>query len=327
MSRSNESSLDLSRLENVRSRPDGKIIARCPACFANGSDKSGEHLVIFPSGKWGCAAHPGDREHRREIFRLVGIASEQGQDPAEIKRWKEQRQMERLKGRERDRLREVASEKLSGLVNRWRWDACEVREDSPLRLDGEQVIDPRLFLATLFHLDAIIWTGETWQSGMEHGHGRWRTVEEWQNALPEDVGPMTCPATWEPGTTSRSGTNVAITPFVVLDFDGPKGWRPANEEDLERHLAHARAIVRWLRDDLSWELAAIVWTGSKSLHAWFHHPGNECLEALREACPALGIDPGLIGHPEHPARLPGWVHARTGRLSALLWLQSAFKGR
>jgi len=67
--------IDLARLENVNRRDDGSIIAACPACRVAGSDKSGDHLLIQPSGKFGCAMNPGDREHRRKIFGLAGIKS------------------------------------------------------------------------------------------------------------------------------------------------------------------------------------------------------------------------------------------------------------
>lgn len=69
----NELSLDPARLENVKPQPDGSIIAACPACRATGSDKTGNHLLIEASGKFGCAKNPGDKAHRQEIFKLVGI--------------------------------------------------------------------------------------------------------------------------------------------------------------------------------------------------------------------------------------------------------------
>jgi hypothetical protein len=65
--------LDVAKLENHRIRADGANIARCPACATAGGDRRGEHLIIFPDGKFGCVANPGDREHRKAIFRLVGI--------------------------------------------------------------------------------------------------------------------------------------------------------------------------------------------------------------------------------------------------------------
>jgi P4 family phage/plasmid primase-like protien len=67
-----ETSLDLSRLEKVKHLEDGSIRAACPACRAAGSDKSGNHLKIEPNGKFGCATHKDDGEHRKEIYRLAG---------------------------------------------------------------------------------------------------------------------------------------------------------------------------------------------------------------------------------------------------------------
>ena len=65
-------SLDLARLENVKHLDGGDIRAACPACRAAGSDKSRDHLLIQADGKFGCATHPDDHEHRAEIFRLAG---------------------------------------------------------------------------------------------------------------------------------------------------------------------------------------------------------------------------------------------------------------
>jgi hypothetical protein len=64
--------IDPERLENVKRHDDGSIRAACPACRAAGSDKSGNHLRIEPGGKFGCATHKDDGEHRKEIFRLAG---------------------------------------------------------------------------------------------------------------------------------------------------------------------------------------------------------------------------------------------------------------
>jgi hypothetical protein len=67
-----EFSLDPTRLENVKHLDGGGIRAACPACRAVGSDKSGDHLLIQPDGKFGCATHADDAEHRKKIFSLAG---------------------------------------------------------------------------------------------------------------------------------------------------------------------------------------------------------------------------------------------------------------
>ncbi len=70
--------LDPTKLENVKRRNDGSIKAACPACRAADSDKSGQHLFIQSGGKFGCAKHPNDAAHRKEIFRLAGIRVSSG---------------------------------------------------------------------------------------------------------------------------------------------------------------------------------------------------------------------------------------------------------
>ncbi len=72
MTTARDSGLDLARLENVRERADGSKEAACPACRAAGSDKSGDHLLIKPDGRFGCALHPDDHGHRKQIFDLAG---------------------------------------------------------------------------------------------------------------------------------------------------------------------------------------------------------------------------------------------------------------
>jgi hypothetical protein len=68
-------SLDISKLENVRAR-GGKTIARCPACAEARHDTKGEHLVIYPDGRFACVLYLGDsadaKEHGKRIFALCG---------------------------------------------------------------------------------------------------------------------------------------------------------------------------------------------------------------------------------------------------------------
>ena len=65
-------SLDVAKLEKVRELPGGIVQARCPACAEGGHDRTGEHLRIYPDGKFGCCVHPNDGEHRKRIWALVG---------------------------------------------------------------------------------------------------------------------------------------------------------------------------------------------------------------------------------------------------------------
>lgn len=64
--------LDLKKLEKAVRLADGKLRARCPACAEKGQDKTGEHLRVYPDGRFGCCVFPQDREHRKRIFILAG---------------------------------------------------------------------------------------------------------------------------------------------------------------------------------------------------------------------------------------------------------------
>jgi len=66
-------SLDAAKLEKVRELAGGIVQARCPACAEGGGDRKGEHLRIYPDGRYGCCVHPKDGEHRKRIFALAGV--------------------------------------------------------------------------------------------------------------------------------------------------------------------------------------------------------------------------------------------------------------
>ena len=66
-------SLDVAKLEKARELVGGIVQARCPACAEGGHDRSGEHLRVYPDGRFGCCVHPKDGEHRKRIWALVGV--------------------------------------------------------------------------------------------------------------------------------------------------------------------------------------------------------------------------------------------------------------
>jgi hypothetical protein len=77
-------SLDINKLERVLKKPDGKIIARCPACAVEGGDKKGEHLVVFSDGNFGCVKYPQDPEHRKKIYSLAGDGKKRTHLPVKL---------------------------------------------------------------------------------------------------------------------------------------------------------------------------------------------------------------------------------------------------
>ncbi len=65
-------SLNIKKLSNVSEKPDGKLTARCPACALDGKDKKGDHLVVYPDGKFGCVKYEKDATHQKLIHSIAG---------------------------------------------------------------------------------------------------------------------------------------------------------------------------------------------------------------------------------------------------------------
>ncbi len=63
--------LDISRLEKVKRNPDQSITCRCPACAAEGGDKTGNHLRIWLTGAFNCVTHGQDKVHNKAIRALL----------------------------------------------------------------------------------------------------------------------------------------------------------------------------------------------------------------------------------------------------------------
>ena len=68
--------LDPAKLENVKELAGGAKRARCPACAEAGQDKTGNHLLIKPDGRFGCCVYADDKPHRKRIFALASDRKE-----------------------------------------------------------------------------------------------------------------------------------------------------------------------------------------------------------------------------------------------------------
>ncbi|MFM2199328.1 MAG: hypothetical protein RLZZ505_2760 [Verrucomicrobiota bacterium] len=320
------SSLDIDRLEFVR-KVGAKIIAQCPACAADGHDTKGEHLAVYPDGGFACVVNLGQSEeskkHRSKIRALVGKKTRAKRDPLADRERREKQAAARLIEQQRERLLASARGFLSEITERYPWSFAEIMSDSPTKKAGNaSVTDSRIFLSALFAPSDRIWTGKFDDTGRPWNASHWKTLSDWCLQPANSLGPMVSPAVWPAGTISRSGINVLAAPYVVLDFDTLKGEKPKTPAEKRRLQLVAFSVIRWLREERGWHLAAIIATGGKGIQAWFHHPPQEALESLEGVASAFGIDSGLLGHPEHPCRLPGQLHADTGVPSVTLWLQA-----
>ncbi len=222
--------------------------------------------------------------------------------PQERQRFEAQKAQARLKAK--------AAASLHSILGDFKCGFAYYANRSPENLfncDPQQ--DWRLLLR-LFKPDDLIWIGEKYHSANEKHSPEWqrecaghfRMRDRWLAEPPLPTWPLTCPATFHPGISSRCDANVLTKPYLVVESD------TLNRNDV-------CAVFRWTEQFT--RLRAIVDTAGKSLHGWFEFPAKVVLEELAVILPGFGCDPALFGLSQ-PCRLPGAY--RDGRYQSLLYL-------
>lgn len=318
--------LDISKLQNVKQRGD-KIIAACPACRADGSDKKGNHLYYKPGAFFGCAAHQGDSLHRKDIFALVGVIEEL--TPEEKKQWSRQkRKTEAIE--QRKRRRQALDEKVTGEIENvlerklapyvddcWR---LELLDTSPIRIDSQEDA-PRDLLQFLFKEDDVLWLGSPYDTGKAKHAANFRTCAEWMEVDAADLPPRVAAGTFKAGSISRCSDNVLTSPFIIIESDELIGHKPTTAAEKERNKALGAALIIYAQEKLGLKLRAVIDTGNKSLHAWFDTPPPKDLEIIKRMARGLRIDAGVIDNCQSfPLRMPHCIHEKTNQPARLLYL-------
>lgn len=319
--------LDISKLNNVKKRGD-KIIAACPACRADGRDKKGTHLIIYPSEQYGCAANQGDDIHRKEIFAHAGIVTER--TPEEKKEWaRQQRKQEAIEKRRRRRekidaditqqISDVLESKLAPYIDDcWR---LELLDTSPIRF-YEPDDTPKDLVQFLFNSSDVLWLGGQYDTGKPKHAANFKTCAEWVKC--ETLPTRVAAGTFKAGSISRCNNNVLTSPFIIIESDDLIGHKPTTPEGKERNKQLGAALIRYAQECLGLTLRAVIDTGNKSLHAWFDKPPESDLRAIKRMADGLRIDTGVIDNCQSsPLRMPHCIHEVTKQMARLLYLNPA----
>ncbi len=206
---------------------------------------------------------------------------------------------------EAERLARNAKAALDGVLRDHAIAPADLWMMSPTSLIGIKDADLWRHLLRIFHHEDVVWIGDKTDSGAAHFATNFRTVAEWLRSK-SCPGPRIAPATFKAGSYSRSGDNVEAHRLFVVEHD---------TLGIREQCALIKYVRQWCR------LRAVVFTGNKSLHAWFDVPAPKVLERLRVMLPAWGVDPAGF-KPTQPFRLPGTIHEKSGRHSDLLLLDA-----
>jgi hypothetical protein len=153
-----------------------------------------------------------------------------------------------------------------------------------------------------------IWIGNERDSGRPMFATHFRTLAEWQKAPPPLNWSFVCGAAFIPGSFSRSAANVKALRTFIVESDALGG-------------ADTYAVAKWVEDNFSLPLLAMVHSGNRSLHCYFEHPGAEWVGLYRPALVEAGFCAASLRSLVQPMRLANQVRANNQMVQHLLWLR------
>ena len=266
----------------------------------------------------------------RTNIKLRAAIAKGGTEPRFNSEERQRRERERLKRIDRakreESVRECVSRSRETILDLYAWSEHEAVKASPIANCGFGSDVGRLFLKSLFRGSDVVWIGEKWDSGSPAKRGHFQDVATWLDD-PEIDAPFICPATFKPGTFERKPENIVARPFIVLEGDlvDPicaeklRRGEALTTHDKARSRAGCLTVINFFRIHSTFDLRAVVDSGSKSVQGWFDAPDLEEIDALRVMLPGFGFDPAVL-RPSQPVRFPGVFRKDSGRWQKLLYL-------
>lgn len=202
---------------------------------------------------------------------------------------------------------------------------ADLWESSPIRLDWPPENDTVNFLFSMFTSHDLIFIGEKLEPGIV-GHNI-RTVADWIKYFQAGgrtspfvmVNPLTgrpAPKKSGDGETFRGDGNIKTFRFCLAEFD---------------NLAFEGQIRFWSAAKLP--IAALIFSGNKSLHAWIKLSNVNSIEDWQREIRQRLYEQGLIplgvdsacSNAARLSRLPGHLRTETDQYQKILWLAAPEK--
>jgi len=278
--------------------------ALCPGACTHSSETTDEVRVKIDGAPTIACFHSSCSELVAEAnFRLrsqIGTA-EVCLEPVEPG-FKGGASLERLRAQRRARVARLEGELETALQQPV--DPAELLRLSPTQITWREEDDWK-HLIRLFHPNDTIWMGEITDSRP----ACFKQISDWLG-WKRPPGTRICPSTFPYRCRARTKGNVLFRRFLVVESDE---LAPAEQAGLLLHLAK------------TWPLAAVVYSGRRSLHGWFRWiPTWDDQKALplRRLLTALNCDPSAADA-QQPFRLPGSIRPEQERWQSLLYLDPA----
>lgn len=305
--------IDFSKLENLQDCED-KWTARCPVCAEEGKDKSGNHLVIFPTGHFGCIVHEREdgAEHRKEIFAAVGLKkktkiSQNAQAIIEA-----QKAIKKETSEKALRAWERAKAKWSGTLKDL--GPCADIPDSPK--------EHFKIFSSLWQENQIAWIGHRYDHNAAFKSHLFNLSKNWEMAwgnVEANGLDHTSSLVWDSAAEGRNIKQWARgRAFLVVEHD-----------DASRE--HQIALLRAMSEGFQLRLLAVLDTGGKSWHGFFDVRSINAMSytTVSRFLKNIGADAGSFTRGS--TRTPGAVRQPDeknagGAIQRFVWISQTLKG-
>jgi hypothetical protein len=170
-------------------------------------------------------------------------------------------------------------------------------------------LKPAEFLSRLplFISSDVLWCGMPFDSGRAFCAKHFRTLEKWKKVGIPKAWSYTTGCAFVPGTFSRCDAQVVIKRYLILESD------VLSHEEM-------RAVIEWVSYVFELPLRAIVFSGHRSLHAWYDYPGDIWVAENGADLIAAGFCQSTVNKLSQPIRLGGAINQKTRKLQEVLFL-------
>jgi hypothetical protein len=296
----------LSEFDEIPTAEGYKLVGPCPACRAIGRDNTGNHLVIYPDGRFGCAAHQsteadwGQREdHLKAIWKaLKDVMGGKIKCPPKVS--------PEVKEAQRRAIQKALEA----------WEMIKGKYSGPISSIGESLdipADPKehfLTFCRFWQEGEVAWVGDrydcnaTFQRHLFQPHSE--AEKAWEMVQAEGLDHASG-FVWKNNADARKKSNALKYRLLVVEHDDA-----TPEEQV--------ALIRAIKDKKNLPLLGVLHSGNKSLHGLFDGSGINAMsfEKICKFLKAIGADAGSFSRAS--TRTPGACRKDNKNLQRFVWI-------
>jgi hypothetical protein len=301
----------LEAFEEIPTAEGYKLVGPCPACREQGRDNTGNHLVIYPDGRFGCAAYQaseadyGQREdHLKAIWKaLRDVMGGKIKSPPKVST--------EVKEAQRQAIQKALQA----------WEMIKDKYAGPIESLGDSLdipTDPKdhfLTFCNFWQEGDVAWVGGRYDCNAQFQKHLFKPRSEaeraWAMVQTEGLDHASG-FVWKNNADARKKSNALRYRLLVVEHDDA-----TQEEQV--------ALIRAIKEKKNLPLLGVLHSGNKSLHGLFDASGINAMsfDKICKFLKAIGADAGSFARAS--TRTPGACRNDNKNLQRFVWINKERK--